>query len=117
MSAIAALVVLGSTLQTDSLGQLLCRKSKTGRVATGIRELAQSVEKPERLKYGRIDADADGRITLFDPLQGGAAGERALGYDARGQAATAPGIAEVLSQLTQAAPHGGGGAMGGGHGM
>ena len=33
-----------------------------------VRELAQSIEKPQRLQDRRIDTHADRRITVLDPL-------------------------------------------------
>jgi hypothetical protein len=64
----SATIGLGYAPQANSLRQLLVGQGNAGRVATCIGDLAQLIEKSEGLEDGGIDANAYGRITLFDAL-------------------------------------------------
>jgi hypothetical protein len=96
----------------DPLGQLLGCQGEAHGVATWISNLVQSIEKSKRLKYCRIDANTDSWVTFFDPLEGWAAGESAVGYDSCGKAAAPPSVAEVMSELAKASVNGNRGSVG-----
>lgn len=101
----------------NALGQLIQGEPKTDGIRRGVGELAEAVEETEGVEHGGVDAHAHGGIAGLDALQGGSAGERAIGDDASGQAAAPPGVADVTTELAQGAANGGRRTVGSGHGV
>jgi hypothetical protein len=103
MSLIARLA--GAT-QSHSLGQLLGGEGKARHVPRRVRDVPQSIEQSQSLKYRGINADTRGRVAGFNTLQGGAGRERSFGYHGGGQLPSPPGVANVLPKLAQDAAYG-----------
>lgn len=110
MSAIVWL--LRRAFEANTLRQFRAGQGLADAVARDVGDLAQSIEQPKRLQDSGIDADADFGVAGFDPLEGRAGREGALGHDRHGQPAPATGVVDIGAQLTQDALYGGGGVVG-----
>src|ERR1700733_913560 len=67
-------------LEADALRQLGAGKGLADAIAADVGDFSETVEEAERLQDGGIDADADIGVARFDPLQGRARCESALGH-------------------------------------
>jgi hypothetical protein len=112
MSAIA---FLAWAAQMHALGKAFGSNRKAGHVTARIGDLAQSIQKSQRLKHRRVDADTDRRITGFNSPQGRAARKGSLGYDRCGQSPPTPGIPDILSEFAKTASYAQGRAVWSGH--
>ena len=65
----------------DVLRQLCACERLPNRVIADVGDLAQAVEQAKRLKYARINSDADISVPGLDLLEGRAGRKGALSYD------------------------------------
>lgn len=89
------------------LGQFGAGQRLSDAIVADVGDLAQTVEQAERLKDAGIDADADVGVTGLDSLQRRAGREGALGHDRHRQPATAAGVVDIRTKLSQGAADGG----------
>lgn len=111
----SATIGLGCAPQADPLRQLLVGQRNACCVATYISDLAQVIEKSERLKHGGIDANAYRWISLFDALKSGPARKGAFSHNGSREAPPSSCIPEVVPKLAQSSSHANGRPVGGGH--
>jgi len=78
---------------------------ESGNVAAWICKLAESIKESQSLKHSRVDTNADRGITRFNSPYRRATRKCSLGYDSRRQAASAPGVPDILAELVKAAPN------------
>jgi len=109
------MIVSRLATKADAPRQPLIRERQAESVSAGIGELTQTLEQAQCLKHRRIDAHADGRVALLDPLQGRATGESAIGHYGGSQSATSPGVSKIVTKLAQAPVNCDGRAMRGRH--
>jgi len=97
------------------LGEVGAGERLADAVVADVGDLAQAVEKTERLQDAGIDADADIGVPSFHPLQRRPGREGALGHDRHRQPSASTGIMDIRPKLAQRALHCGGGCVWSGH--
>jgi hypothetical protein len=102
MSVIAGLSAPGAP---DALGQIVGGDGETRCIPGRLSEGTQPVQKPESLKHGSVNADADCMVAFFDPLQRRTAREGPLGDRSRRQPPPATGVADIGAELGKRSAH------------
>ena len=86
----------------NTFGQISSCDGKARLIVGRVREQPQTVDQTQSLKHGRVDTNAHGVISRFNPPEGRSACKSSFGDDFSRQASSTARVSDVEAKLSQA---------------